>query len=525
MSARQAFPLLGVLLMLAVTTASLFNVRTSDLLLQGKPERAPALIKPITPAPGHSPAVRAAKAETAPLAASARAVSRPLPPLFDELQERTFRFFWDNADPVTGLVPDRYPTSSFASIAAVGFALTAYPIGVERGYVTREQARERVLTTLRFFRNAPQGAEATGVAGHNGFFYRYLDMKTGHRVGDIELSTVDTALLLGGVLFAQSYFNGTEPEEAEIRRLAEEIYARVNWRWAQVRGAAISHGWTPEGSFLEYDWRGYNEAMLVYILALGSPTHAVAPAAWNEWVREYDALWGPLYGQTHLRFESHFGHQYSHVWVDFRGIADSAMRKLGIDYFENSRRATYAQRAYAIENPMRWQGYGENVWGLTASDGSADMELEFGGQKRRFRTYYARGIGPNPVDDGTIAPTAAAASVAFAPEIVIPAIEEMHQRYGEHIYGKYGFYDAFNLSFDYDVPVRHGRRIPGFGWVDSDYLGIDQGPIVAMIENHRSDLVWRVTRENPHIRRGLLRAGFTGGWLDASSTIAKADSN
>jgi hypothetical protein len=251
----------------------------------------------------------------------------------------------------------------------------------------------------------------------------------------------------------------------------------------------------------------------------------VAPTAWDEWVREYDRLWGAAYGQTYLRFESLFGYQYSHVWIDFRGIADAAMRRLGIDYFENSRRATYAQRAYAMANPMGWAGYGENVWGLTASDGSADMELQFAGEKRRFRTYYARGVGQGAMDDGTIAPTAAAASIAFAPEIVIPAIEEMHQRYGEHIYGKYGFFDAFNPSFDYDVPLQHGRRIPGFGWVDNDYLGIDQGPIVAMIENYRSDLVWRTTRSNAHIRRGLLRAGFSGGWLDtSSSTMAKADS-
>ncbi|HET7596376.1 MAG TPA: glucoamylase family protein [Burkholderiales bacterium] len=527
MSARRAFPLLGLLLLVMVSAAILNSTRTNELMLQGKPAaRAPALMKPIKPAPVRPAEAPAVNARTAPLAAAdARPAGRALPPLFDQLEERTFRFFWDTADPVTGLVPDRYPTRSFASIAAVGFALTAYPVGVERGYITREEGRERVLKTLRFFRNAPQGTEATGTAGYNGFFYRYLDMKTGQRVGDIELSTVDTALLLAGMLFCESYFTGPEPEEAEIRQLVEEIYGRVNWRWVQVRGAAISHGWTPESSFLEYDWRGYNEAMLVYILALGSPTYAVAPNAWNEWVREYDRLWGTLYGQTHLRFESHFGHQYSHVWIDFRGIGDPAIRKLGIDYFENSRRATYAQRAYAMANPMGWTGYGENVWGLTASDGSADLELPFAGQTRRFRTYYARGIGPHPVDDGTIAPTAAAASIAFAPEIVVPAIEEMYRRYGEQIYGKYGFYDAFNPSFDYDVPLQHGRRIPGFGWVDGDYIGIDQGPILAMIENYRTDLVWRVMRRNPHIRRGLTRAGFAGGWLDQGSTVARADSD
>ncbi|MGQ0525051.1 MAG: glucoamylase family protein [Betaproteobacteria bacterium] len=517
MSVRQAFPVLGALL-LAVTAATFVHLRAGDILMPGMP----ALV--VTPAPTvQSKGMALSKPHSLPLPATQ--APRTLPVVVEQLQERTFRYFWDTAHPQTGLVPDRFPTPSFSSIAAVGFALTAYPIGAERGYITREQARERVLKTIRFFRDAPQGSAATGTAGYNGFFYRYLDMKNGHRVGDIELSTVDTALLLGGMLFCQSYFDGEEAQEAEIRQLVEEVYSRVNWRWAQVRGAAISHGWTPEGSFLEYDWRGYNEAMLVYLLALGSPSNSVAPVAWNEWTRDYDKLWGPLHGQTHLRFESHFGHQYSHVWVDFRGIADAAMRKLGIDYFENSRRATYAQRAYAIANPMRWAGYGENVWGLTASDGSADVEAEYAGEKRRFRTYYARGVGPEPVDDGTIAPTAAAASLPFAPEIVIPAIEEMHRRYGQHIYGEYGFYDAFNPSFDYDVPLQHGRRIPGFGWVDNDYLGIDQGPIVAMIENHRSDLVWRTTRRNPHIKRGLLRAGFTGGWLEAASTQAKADSD
>jgi hypothetical protein len=443
-------------------------------------------------------------------------------PLLDELQQRTFYYFWDNVDPETGLVPDRYPTPSVSSIAAVGFALTAYPIGVERGYVTRPAARERVLKTLRFFRDAPQGSEPEGRSGFKGFFYHYLDMRSGHRAGMSELSTVDTALLLGGMLFCQSYFDGAEPDEAEIRRLVDEIYARVDWTWAQPRGPAISHGWTPETSFLRYDWRGYNEAMLVYILALGSPTHAVAPSAWQEWERGYDHFWANVQGQKYLAFMPLFGHQYSHVWIDFRGIADASMREAGLDYFENSRRATYAQRAYAIANPMRWEGYSENVWGLTASDGPTDVELTFAGEKRRFRTYYARGVGPeSSVDDGTIAPTAAIASIAFAPEIVLPAIDEMHRRYGENIFGKYGFYDAFNPSFKYDVSPQHGRRVPDVGWFDTDYVGIDQGPIVAMIENYRSGLVWRVTSRNPHVRAGLVRAGFTGGWLDSEPQPVK----
>jgi hypothetical protein len=441
-------------------------------------------------------------------------------PFLDDLQERTFRFFWETTNPDNGLVPDRHPTPSFSSIAAVGFGLTAYPIGVERGYVSREAARQRVLATLRFFRDAPQGPQARGMAGHQGFFYHFLDMKTGERFEDTELSTVDTALLLGGVLFCQSYFDGTHPEEAEIRALADEIYRRVDWRWAQARPPAINHGWRPEQGFLESDWRGYNEAMLIYILALGSPTFAVEPDAWTEWTRGYDGDWGTHFGQEHLAFPPHFGHQYSHVWIDFRGIQDDYMRargrsrgrSRGIDYFENSRRATHAQRAYAIANPEGWKGYGENVWGITACDGPADVELEYAGKLRVFRTYAGRGMGF--IDDGTLAPTAAAASIPFAPEIAIPAVLEMHRRYGEHIYAAYGFLDAFNPSFELDVPSRHGSVIPGVGWVAKDYLGIDQGPILAMIENHRSDLVWRVMRKNPYIRKGLARAGFTGGWLE-----------
>lgn len=438
----------------------------------------------------------------------------PLPELFDELEERTFRFFWDTADSETGLVPDRYPTPSYASIAATGFGLTAYPIGVERGYITRAAARDRVLKTLRFLYNAPQGNQATGMAGYKGFYYRYLDMKTGARVGDIELSTVDTSLLLGGMLFCQSYFDRQDPTEVQIRNLVEAIYRRVDWRWAQVRPPAISHGWTPESLFLEYDWRGYNEAMLVYLLALGSPTHPVAPSAWEEWARGYAGFWDTEQGRKYLAFGSLFGHQYSHVWIDFRGILDTPMRQAGFDYAENTRRATYAQRAYAIANPMHWTGYGENIWGLTASDGATNAELPFAGEKRRFRTYWARGIGKKAFDDGTIAPTAAAASIAFAPEIALPAVMEMYRRYGAHIVGEYGFYDAFNPSFNYDVPLTHGRRIPDVGWVATDYLGIDEGPIVAMIENYRTGLVWRAMRKNPHIRRGLELAGFNGGWLE-----------
>lgn len=450
-------------------------------------------------------------------------VVRDLPPVVEDLERRTFDWFWELGNPVNGLVPDRWPTPSASSIAAVGFGLTAYGVGVERGWISREQAVDRTLATLRFFARAPQGTNAAGASGYKGFFYHFLDMDSGLRAGTNELSTVDTALLLGGVLFAQSYYDRDDRKEAEIRRLADKIYGRVDWTWAQARKPLIAMGWKPEEGMLKYDWQGYNEAILVYVLALGSPTHPVGEDAYQAWSATYDRTWGKFHGQEHLSFPPLFGHQYSHVWIDFRGIRDAYMRTRGIDYFENSRRAAYAQQAYAIDNPGGWAGYGKAVWGLTASDGPIDASFEFDGTTRLFRTYAPRGAGIEYVlDDGTLAPTAAAGSIAFAPEIAIPAIEAMHERYGKDIYGEYGFLDAFNPSFTFaDADLKHGRVTPS-GWVDGDYLGIDQGPIVLMIENHRSGFVWDVMRRNPHIRRGLARAGFSGGWLDAKTPDAAA---
>jgi hypothetical protein len=440
-----------------------------------------------------------------------------LPSLIDDIHERTFRFFWDTADPKTRLVPDRWPTKSFSSVAAVGFGLTAYPIGAERGWVTREEARLRVLETLRFMEKAPQGSAPRGMTGHKGFFYHFLDMQTGERFETVELSSIDTSLFLAGALFCQSYFDGNHPEEKEIREIADRLYRRVDWSFFLVRPPLVSHAWWPEKGFNTWDWRGYDESMILYILALGSPTHPIDPAAWPEYTRTY--AWGDFQGFEHVAFEPLFGHQYSHTWIDFRGIRDAYMEAKGIDYFENTRRAAYSQRAYAIKNPQGWKGHGENVWGLTASDGPVDGDFTIDGRKRTFHTYWARGAGLREVrDDGTIAPTAAAASLPFAPEIVIPAIETMHARWGKDLVGKYGFVDAFNPTFTLqDVKLHHGRVVPGVGWFDTDYLGIDQGPIVAMLENHRSGLVWETMKKNPYIVRGLKRAGFTGGWLEEAA--------
>ncbi len=455
----------------------------------------------------------------------------------EDLSRRAFAYFWDTTPTQNCLAPDRWPSNPFSSIAATGFALTAYGIGAERGYVTRAEAAERTRDCLAFYWNAPQGPQATGVSGYKGFFYHFLNSDDGTRRGKTELSTVDTSLLLGGVLFAQSYFDRDTPVEAEIRDLAEKIYTRVDWTFVQRENSAIpsangggpkaiAMGWYPErganGDFGTHDWVGYNEGMLIYILALGSPTHPVETAAWDKgWAANLAKDWGSYYGYEHLQFEPLFGHQYSHVWVDFRGIQDEFMRGKGIDYFENSRRATLSQRAYGADNPNNWVGYSADIWGWSASDGPGYSKDKYSvnGIQRTFNSYMARGVSAERVvDDGTVVPTAAGGSVAFAPDVAIAALMAMREQYGTRLYTRYGFKDAFNPSFIFaDAGSKSGSVDPVKGWVARDYIGIDQGPILAMLENHRSGLVWRVMRKNPHIVRGLKRIGFTGGWLDEAT--------
>jgi hypothetical protein len=439
--------------------------------------------------------------------------------LLADLERRTFNFFWETANPANGLVPDRFPNRPrMASIASVGFALTAYTVGVDQGFITRAAAAERVLATARFFANAPQGPQASGAAGHQGFFYHFLDMQTGHRYDrGVELSTIDTGLLLAGLLCVQAYFDHDNADEKEIRQLVDAIYGRVNWPWVQQRGELICMGWNPEGGFKNFiDYTGFDEAMLMVLLALGSPTHAVGPGAWAAFTRNYARTWGSFMGQEHLGGAPMFWHQYSHVWVDFRGIQDSFMRGKGLDYFENSRRATLAQQAYAEQNPQGWKDHSAEVWGLTACDGPGMIAgPDHMGHRRQYWDYRARGAGlRDTADDGTIAPTAALSSLPFAPEIVLPTLRALRERFGDQIYQRYGFVDAFNTSFRVaDAPLSDGKYVAGFGWVDTDYIGIDQGPIVAMIANHRNALVWKTMQRQPALRRGLTRAGFTGGWL------------
>ena len=433
----------------------------------------------------------------------------------DDLERRTFQWFWDTGNPANGLVPDRWPSKSFCSIAAVGFALNAYAIGVERGWITRAEARDRTLTTLRFFAAAPQGPAVSGVTGHRGFFYHFIDMDTGHRFETTELSSIDTVLLLGGILFAGQYYDRDDSAEAEIRRLAATINNRVDWPWMLGKGPFVSMGWNPEKGFITSQWDRYNEATLLYLLALGSPTHPIDPRIWTRWTSTFHLSWSNHFGERHLHFPPMFGHQYSHVWVDFRGIRDPWLRKHDLDLFDNSRRATRAQRNYALANPGNWTGYGADCWGLTACDGPGDFKADIGGRQREFFSYSAR--GPGDRDDGTLAPTALAASIAFEPGLVTAALSAIHRRYGAAIYGQYGFLDAFNptlTALPAGKTLLHGRIIPGLCWVDKDYLGIDQGPIVAMIANHRDDFMWKAMRGCRPLVDGLRRAGFTGGWLD-----------
>lgn len=433
---------------------------------------------------------------------------QPWDPFLDTLLVRTIVYFLETTDPATGLAPDRWPSPSPCSIAAVGFALSSYPVAVEHGLISREEAWRRAEITLRHLLSLPQGPHPDSSSGHRGFFYHFLDMRSGLRTWRCELSTMDTALLMAGVLFCQSYFDDSASAEAELRRLADSLYRRVEWDWAMADKPGIALGWMPERGFDPNYWKGYNEAMILYILALGSPTHPVPVHTWQAWTASY--LWAEFYGQEFISFAPLFGHQFSHCWIDFRGIRDHYMRAKGIDYFENSRRATLSQQAYAIDNPAGYRDYGPTVWGFSACDGPGDTTLIIDGKERRFIGYGARGPSIDWTnDDGTIAPTAVAGSLPFAPEICIPTLKAIRAKYGDLVWTPYGFRDAFNPSFI--TP-----KTPE-GWFDPDFLGIDQGPIVLMAENLRSGLVWRVMRRNPYVVAGLRRAGFSGGWLDSHS--------
>jgi hypothetical protein len=394
----------------------------------------------------------------------------------DYVQETDFDYFWYWANPANGLVPDRSETDSACSISAVGFGLTAIGIAIDHGWISRAQGVARVTTTLNTFLQGPQGPAATGVIGYNGWFYHYLDMNTALRASSApELSSIDTTFLLAGILYAKQYFNGTNAGETTIRTMADAIFNRVDWNWMAQGTNAVSMAWYPTTGFDTANWVGYDEAMILYTIGLGTATNPLPASAWGQWTSGY--MWATNWGQAYVQFPSLYVHTYSHCWIDYRHIADSYMSNH--NYFENSRRASLAQLAYAIANPMDEVGYSSNVWGLTASDGPEG--------------YAVHGLPPVGFDDGTIAPTGAGGVIAFTPEYSVPTLSYFYRHYRPHIWTAYGFYDAFNLSAQ---------------WYDTDQLGIDQGPIVIMIENYRTQRPWQLFMQNQEIQTGLQRAGF-----------------
>jgi NADPH:quinone reductase-like Zn-dependent oxidoreductase len=427
-----------------------------------------------------------------------------------ELQQSAFRYFLDHTNAKNGLVADNTHEDSPCSIAATGLGLSCHPIAVVNGWLNRADAAERVLTALRFFEHSPQGPEPD-VTGYKGFYYHFLQMNDGRRAGKCELSTVDSALLLAGMIASAAFFDAEAAAECEIRETADALLRRADWQWAlygvpcnengwptkAVEDVTIIHGGTPENGFISYRYQGYDESLLMHVLGFGSSTFALPPECYRAWQKTFD--WRKQYGIEYLHAGPLFIHQFSHCWLDFRGIADGFMRAKGLDYFENSRRAVRVQQSYAQENPHKFRGYGPRSWGLSASDGPGPATKTIENVDREFWMYRARGV-PDEPDDGTLAPAAVAASLPFAPELVTDTLRELVRAY-PNLRSEYGLRASLN---------------PTFGdWVSPLNYGLDQGPIVMMIENQRSGLLWNLMRRCPYIWRGLRQAGFTGGWLES----------
>ncbi|HEY6119749.1 MAG TPA: glucoamylase family protein [Pyrinomonadaceae bacterium] len=409
----------------------------------------------------------------------AQVINEPREPEADEsfledLQRRSFHYFWEQGDPQTGLVPDRARTDAspldadhqnVGSIAATGFGLTALCIAAERHWIERNEASQRTRNTLQFF--------ATRAYQQHGWFYHWLDTKTGERRWNSEVSSIDTALLLAGVLTTRQYFS----DDAEITSLATKIYERVDFQW-MLNGdrLLLSHGWKPETGFLKPRWDTYSEDTILYLLAIGSPTHPVPSQSWY-------ALWRDRYRYAGYSYFTTIGvplfmHQYAHAWIDYRKRREK--RGDRIDYFQNSVNATLAHRKFCIDLSYKFPGYGANLWGITASDSA--------------RGYLAWGGPPmDPEIDGSVVPSAVGGSLMFTPELSLTALRTMREKFGDKIYGRYGFVDAFN---------------PNNGWVDTDVIGINVGIILLSAENMRSQNVWRWFMKNREIGWAMQRVGL-----------------
>jgi hypothetical protein len=426
--------------------------------------------------------------------------------MLETLQLDTFDYFLRHADPTTGLIADSNRPGSPASITATGFGLSILCVAVERGWMSPAAAVARALTVLRFMTKSAQGPEPDA-SGHHGFYYHFLDMTTGRRAGLCELSTIDTGFLIAGVLTVAGYFDGDDPHQRELRDLADALYRRVDWVWACDGTANLNHGWSPEHGFLEATWsEGYCEALLLYILGLGSPTFPLDPAGYHLWSSTFEAR--TYYDLEYFFAAPLFIHQLSHMWIDFRGIRDDQNRALDCDYFENSRRATLAQQRYTIENPRGFAHYSKNMWGLTACNGPGPATRTIDGVSREFFGYVARGA-PDGIDDGTIAPWAVVASLPFAPTIVCETLRHAIERLDLKGRNGAGFDASFNPTFPETTANPNG-------WVAPHRLGLNEGPIVLMIENHASGLIWKLAARSQYIIDGLRRASFRGGWLDAN---------
>ncbi|QDU70688.1 glucoamylase family protein [Mucisphaera calidilacus] len=396
----------------------------------------------------------------------------------DELSRRSFDFFWREANTHNGLIPDRAMADGsqgmdVSSIASVGYGLTAYVIGMERGWISRDQAYDRSLATLKFFRDEMEHV--------NGFYYHFVDMDTGERVWQCELSSIDTALLINGVLTVKAAFPGTE-----LETVAQQLYDRVDWVWMMNGGETLTMGWKPETGFLKARWHDYNELMMLYLLGMGSQTHTLPPEAWHAWKRNRLVTYG---GRTFLECPPLFTHQFSHAWFDFRDQRDDYA-----DYWSNSVLATLAQQQFVADLASRFPRYGPDMWGLTAADGPDGYRV----------------IGAPPAQgeiDGAVVPCAPAGSIPMAPDATIPALMKMKADYPRS-FTTYGFVDAFNPHTD---------------WYNQQVIGIDVGITLLMAENHRSGLVWKVFGKNPEVQRAMKLAGFrplTDAEREHTSTVS-----
>ncbi len=417
------------------------------------------------------------------------------------LQRSTVLYYLHETNPDNGLVRDKTDLGAPCSIAAVGLALATIPVIVERGVIIRKFAAKIARRQLRSLLDLPQGP-GPDASGHKGFFYHFLDIESGRRIWQCELSTLDSAFLFAGVLTCATYFDADTADEAEVRHLADALYRRADWDWARDGGPTLTHGWKPETGFLPHRYQGYDEGLLLYLLALGSPTHPLPEESYAAYSATYQ--WKRIYDRELLYSGPLFTHQLSHLWIDFRGLRDAFMRERGSDYFENTRQATYVQQEYAIRNPHGFVGYGKHCWGFTACDGPGWITRVVDGVERQFFDYHARGAPFGP-DDGTVAPWVVIASLPFAPEIVIPTVRHL-ARLNLGMTRPYGFKPSFNQTFV--VPDS-----PTGWWTTPYHFGIDQGPIVLAVENYRTGLIWDIMKRCPYVVAALRKAGFTGGWL------------